>query len=112
MPGVNHRGFDAIAAQYIVVDIIAQNVGSHGRASIGFTVLGNELPATLAVLHPLAAELGAVAEHEEGVSKVSVVGTGMRTHTGVAERMFAALAAEAVPMKIVTTGDIKISALV
>ncbi len=111
-PGVSHRVFDAIAAQNIVVDMIAQNVGSRGRASIGFTVLGNELPATLAVLRPLAAELGAAVEHEEGVGKVSVVGTGMRTHTGVAERMFAALTAEGVAMKMVTTGDIKISALV
>jgi aspartate kinase len=75
-------------------------------------VLKNELPATLAVLRPLAAELGARVLHEEGLSKVSVVGTGMRTHTGVAERMFAALAAEALNLKMITTGDIKISVLV
>src|SRR5262245_54877977 len=49
-PGVSHRVFSAIAGQNIVVDMIAQNVGSSGRASIGFTVLANELPATLAVL--------------------------------------------------------------
>src|SRR5207249_11462194 len=76
------------------------------------TVLANELPATLAVLSPLAAELGATVEHEDNVSKVSVVGAGMRTHTGVAQRMFAALAAEHINMKMITTGDIKISALV
>src|SRR5262249_34672462 len=64
------------------------------------------------VLRPLAAELGATVEHEEEVSKVSVVGTGMRTHTGVAERMFAALAAAEINMKMITTGDIKISVLV
>jgi aspartate kinase len=111
-PGISHRIFAAIADRNIVVDMIAQNVGSHGRAAIGFTVLANELPATLAVLKPLAAELGARVEHEDQVSKVSIVGTGMRTHTGVAERMFAALAAENVNMKMITTGDIKISALV
>src|SRR5207237_10191663 len=86
--------------------------GTGGRAAIGFTVLANELPATLAVLRPLAADLGAAVEHEEQVSKVSVVGTGMRTHTGVAERMFAALAAEGIALKMITTGDIKISVLV
>jgi aspartate kinase len=75
-------------------------------------VLKNELPATLAVLGPLAVELGASVVHEEDVSKVSIVGTGMRTHTGVAERMFAALAAAGVNMKMITTGDIKISVLV
>jgi aspartate kinase len=111
-PGVSHRLFSALADKNIVVDMIAQNVGSGGRATIGFTVLANELPNALAVLKPLAAELGANVVHEEGVSKVSVVGTGMRTHTGVAERMFAALAAEDVNMKMITTGDIKISVLV
>jgi aspartate kinase len=111
-PGVSHRIFAAIADRNIVVDMIAQNVGSNGRAAIGFTVLGNELPPTLAVLRPLAAELGATVEYDEQVSKVSIVGTGMRTHTGVAERMFAALAAEDVNMKMITTADIKISVLI
>src|SRR5207253_252446 len=111
-PGVSHRVFSAIADQNIVVDMIAQNVGSAGRAAIGFTVLRNELPATLAVLSPLAAELGATLQHQEEMSKVSVVGTGMRTHTGVAEKMFAALAAENINMRMITTGDIKISVLV
>jgi aspartate kinase len=89
-----------------------QNVGSAGRASIGFTVTAGELAPTLAVLAPLAATLGAQVQHEESLSKVSIVGTGMRTHTGVAERMFAALAEAGVNLKMITTGDIKISVLV
>jgi aspartate kinase len=111
-PGVSHRVFSAIADQNIVVDMIAQNVGSAGRASIGFTVLENELPATLALLNPLAGDFGATLEHDKEMSKVSIVGTGMRTHTGVAERMFAALATDNINMKMITTGDIKISVLV
>jgi aspartate kinase len=111
-PGVSHRVFSAIAGRNIVVDMIAQNVGSAGRATIGFTIPSNELPATLAVLQPLAASLGARVVSEQEVSKVSIVGTGMRTHTGVAERMFAALAEANVNMKMITTGDIKISVLV
>ncbi len=111
-PGISHRVFSAIAEHNIVVDMIAQNVGSAGRAAIGFTVLKNDLAATLTVLQPLASALGATIHHEEEVSKVSIVGTGMRTHTGVAERMFAALAAEQLNMKMITTGDIKISVLV
>ena len=111
-PGVSHRLFSAIAAQNIAVDMIVQNVGSAGKASIGFTVTAGELPATLAVLAPLAATLGAQLQHEENLSKVSIVGTGMRTHTGVAERMFAALAEAGVNLKMITTGDIKISVLV
>lgn len=111
-PGISHRIFSAIADRNMVVDMIAQNVGKEGKAAIGFTVLANELPPTLAVLKPLAKELGATVEYEEGVSKVSVVGAGMRTHTGVAERMFAALAEAQVNMKMITTSDIKISVLV
>jgi aspartate kinase len=111
-PGISHRVFSAMAEQNIVVDMIAQNAGSAGRANIGFTVLKNELPSTLAVLQSLASELGAKVTHEDDVSKVSVVGTGMRTHTGVAEKMFAALATEKVNIKMITTGDIKISVLV
>ena len=111
-PGISHRIFSAIADQNIAVDMIAQNVGSGGKASIGFTVLKNDLANTLAVLVPLAGALGARVEHEDEVSKVSIVGTGMRTHTGVAERMFAALSDADVNMKMITTGDIKISVLV
>jgi aspartate kinase len=111
-PGVSHRIFSALAEKNLVVDMIAQNVGSGGKAAIGFTVLRNDLPAALALLEPLAEEMGARVSQPEDVSKVSVVGIGMRTHTGVAERMFAALTAEGIPIKMITTGDIKISALV
>jgi aspartate kinase len=111
-PGISHRVFAAMADHNIVVDMIAQNAGEGGKAAIGFTVPGNELPTVLDVLRPLASEWGASIEFDEQVSKVSIVGTGMRTHTGVAERMFAALAAENVNMKMITTADIKISVLV
>jgi aspartate kinase len=111
-PGISHHVFSAIAAQNIAVDMIAQNVGTAGKASIGFTVPRGELQATLAVLNQLAKDLGAQVVFEEDMSKVSIVGTGMRTHTGVAEKMFAALADARVNLKMITTGDIKISVLV
>ncbi len=111
-PGVSHRIFSMLAEQAIVVDMIAQNVGSEGKASIGFTVLGDELPQTLRVLEPLAKSLRASVDFEEGVSKVSIVGTGMRHLPGVAQAMFASLAAAGVNLKMITTGDIKISVLV
>jgi aspartate kinase len=111
-PGVSHRVFAAVADRNIAVDMIAQGVGRDGRAAIGFTVPVGDLPATLEVLRPLAAELGAALEHDAQVSKVSIVGAGMRTHAGVARRMFEALAAADVGLRMVTTADIKISALV
>jgi len=111
-PGTSHRIFSALAERNIVVDMIAQSVGSDGRAAIGFTVLGGELKQTLEVLGPIAHEMGATVEHDAQVSKVSIVGTGMRAHTGVARRMFDALAVEGVNLKMITTADIKISVLV
>lgn len=111
-PGVSHQIFAAIASRNIAVDMIAQNVALGGKASISFTVPAIELYATLKALEPVAQEMGAKVHHEEEVSKVSIVGTGMRTHTGVAERMFAALADADVNLKMITTGEIKISALV
>jgi aspartate kinase len=111
-PGVSHQIFAAIAGKNVAVDMVGQSVGHNGRASIGFTVLRNDLNATIATLQPLIAELGGTIGPVEDVCKVSVVGSGMRTHTGVAEKMFAALAAEGVNMKMITTGDIKISVLV
>ncbi|HLW67394.1 MAG TPA: aspartate kinase [Gemmataceae bacterium] len=112
IPGVSHRVFSALAAANLVVDMIAQGLGSDGRAAIGFTVTHGELKAALKVLQPLAKELGARVQQAEELSKVSAVGSGMRTHTGVAEKMFAALSAEKVNMHMITTGDIKISVLV
>jgi aspartate kinase len=111
-PGVSHAIFATLADKHIIVDMIAQNVGAGGKASIGFTVPKGELAHALAVLQPHANALGAGVTADEEVSKVSVVGTGMRTHSGVAGRMFTALAAERVNMKMITTGDIKISVLV
>jgi aspartate kinase len=111
-PGVSHRVFEAVASRNIVVDMIAQNIGVGGRADIAFTVPAGEVRSTLQALEPLAREWKARVEQDDAVSKVSIVGVGMRTHTGVAERMFAALAAERINVKMITTADIKISALV
>ena len=111
-PGISHRIFAAIAEKNIAVDMIGQSYGLEGKAAIGFTVLRNDLNLTVATLRPIIDELSASIRTVEDVSKVSIVGTGMRTHTGVAEKMFAALAAEGVNMKMITTGDIKISVLV
>jgi aspartate kinase len=111
-PGVSHQIFAAIAGKNVAVDMVGQSVGHDGRASIGFTVLRNDLNAVIATLQPLISELGGTIAPTEDVCKVSVVGAGMRTRAGVAEKMFAALSAEGVNMKMITTGDIKITVLV
>ncbi len=111
-PGVSHKIFAVIAGQNIAVDMIVQNVGAGRKATIGFTVPGPELHATLRALEPVVAEMGARISYEEDVSKVSIVGTGMRSQKGIAQKMFAALAEAGINLKMITTGDIKISVLV
>ncbi len=112
-PGAIHRIFARIAERNIVVDMIVQNVSTDGLTQVSFTVLRGELGGTLRVAHEVAREIGAAGvNHEDNVSKVSVVGVGMRRHAGVADRMFAALAAEQVNIKMITTSEIKISVLV
>jgi aspartate kinase len=112
VPGVSHRIFSALAAAAIAVDMIGQSGGTGGKATIGFTVLSSELDRTKKTLAPIVADLGATLREGGRVSKVSVVGAGMRAVTGVAETMFNALAAAGINMTMITTGDIKISALI
>lgn len=112
-PGTSLAIFSRIAARNIAVDMIVQNVGSDGRADISFTVVRDELPYTLHAVAQAAAELGAEGvSHDEEVAKVSVVGLGMATQTGVARRMFRALADAGVNIQMITTSEIKISVLV
>jgi aspartate kinase len=111
-PGVSHAIFSALAAANIAVDMIAQSVGSGGRTSIGFTVLNTELEKSIKTLTPIVTEMGAFIRQSGKVSKVSVVGAGMRKLSGVATRMFQAMADAAINMTMITTGDIKISVLI
>jgi aspartate kinase len=111
-PGVSRQVFAALADAGVTVDMIAQSVGHDGRATIGFTVLSSQLGLTRETLLPIAADLGATVREGGRVSKVSVVGAGMRTAGGVAVTMFRALADLGVHPTMITTGDIKISVLI
>ena len=111
-PGAAARIFHTLAARKIVVDDIIQTAPDAGTATISFTVdLGDLADARKAVAH-LCGELRCTAVFEDHMAKVSVVGVGMRVHTGVAERMFAALAKAGVNIENITTSEIKISCLV
>ncbi len=109
---MSHRVFAALADARHCRRHDAQSVGEGGKATIGFTVLNSELDRTKKTLAPIVTELDAMLNETGKVSKVSVVGAGMRMMAGVAGRMFQALAAEGINMKMITTGDIKISVLV
>jgi len=112
-PGTSLTLFAKIAAKNISVDMIVQNVGADSKADISFTVIKDDLKTTLAAVEEAASELGAEGfTSDEGVSKVSVVGLGMAEQTGVAQKMFRALAEASVNIQMITTSEIKISALV
>ncbi|MEQ8210052.1 MAG: aspartate kinase [Lacipirellulaceae bacterium] len=112
-PGLMHQLFAAIAEESIAVDMVVQDVGHDGKADIAFTVLEGELATTLKAVEEFVAEFPeAEVTHEANLSKVSVVGLGMATQTGVADRMFRALADAEINLKAITTSQIKISALV
>ncbi len=112
-PGTSRAIFSRLADQNITVDMIVQNVGAGGKADISFTVLKNELAPTLAAVQEAAQQLGAEGvTHDEQVAKVSAVGLGMARQTGVANRMFRALADAGVNIQMITTSEIKISVLV
>jgi aspartate kinase len=113
VPGTSLEIFARIAARNVSVDMIVQNVGAAGKADISFTVTKNELRATLEATQEALQTLGAGAvNHNDNVAKVSVVGLGMARQTGVAQRMFRALADAAVNIQMITTSEIKISVLV
>jgi aspartate kinase len=112
-PGVVHALFSKIAAAKIVVDMIVQNVALNGTTEVSFTVATGDLAETSRVAEAAAREIGAKGvAHDPGVAKVSAVGLGMSTHTGVATAMFDVLAREGVNIQMITTSEIKISVLV
>ena len=112
-PGVVHAIFRTIAAAKIVVDMIVQNVSRGGETEVSFTVAKGDLPETLRAAEAASREIGAKSvTHDAEVAKVSVVGLGMRTHTGVATTLFEVLASAGINIQMITTSEIKISVLV
>jgi aspartate kinase len=112
-PGSSFAIFSKVAAKNISVDMIVQNVGEDSKADISFTVVKDDLPVTLEAVQLAVDELGAEGvSHDANVAKVSVVGLGMATQTGVAQKMFRALADNGINILMITTSEIKISVLV
>ncbi len=112
-PGIAARMFHAMAAANINVDVIVQNVGMHGHADVSFTVHDADLEKAKKNLEPLAKELGAKECIFDGnVAKVSIVGSGIRSNPGYADRMFTALAGECINIISISTSEIRITCLI
>ncbi len=112
-PGAAMTVFSKIAERNIGMDMIVQNIAAEGHADISFTVMRDELPATIKAVEEAVRELGAEGHDcDDEVSKISVVGVGMATQSGVAQTMFRALAEKGINIMMITTSEIKISVLV
>ena len=112
-PGVAARIFQAIAHAHINVDMIIQNVSASGHTDITFTLARDDSGKAKKLIDPLAREVGANGVTcMEGIAKLSVVGIGMRSHSGVAADLFEALAAEKINIQMISTSEIKISVII
>jgi aspartate kinase len=112
-PGVAAHILGPIAEANIDVDMIVQNVGVDGTTDFSFTVHRNEYKKALQVLEGIKDAIGARRViGDDKIAKVSIVGVGMRTHAGIASKMFKALADENINIQMISTSEIKISVVV
>lgn len=113
MPGVAARVFTALATANCNVDMIIQNVSEAGTTDISFTVPKDDLPRTRRAVGQVVEELGAREYSiDESVAKVSLVGAGMKTHPGIAAKMFSTLADAGVNLDMISTSPIRISCVI
>jgi aspartate kinase len=111
--GIASRIFSAIASANIIVDMIVQNVATHAITDISFTIHEADLKQTRELLNPVVTEIGATdLITQNGVAKLSVVGIGMRSHSGVAARLFQCLGRAGINIQLISTSDIKIAVII
>jgi len=112
-PGVAYQILGPVADANIDVDMIVQNVGHDGTTDFSFTVAKNDLKKVMEILERVKNDLGArQVIGDKSVCKVSLVGVGMRSHPGVAAKMFRTLAEEGINIQMISTSEIKISVLI
>ena len=113
-PGISAAIFGAIATANITIDMIVQNVSFDGITDISFTLSGADLAKAEAALKAELPKLGekATLRTQSGIAKLSVVGIGMRSHSGVAAKMFKALADASINIQMISTSEIKTAVIV
>lgn len=112
-PGVAYQILGAVADANIEVDMIIQNVGSEGTTDFSFTVPRGDYKQTLEILSERKDSIGAASiDGDDTVCKVSAVGLGMRSHVGVAAKIFRTLAEEGINIQMISTSEIKVSVLI
>lgn len=114
VPGTASRIFGAVGKANLLVDMIVQNVSKTGITDISFTVHKDDVAKAEAALQPVLSELGegVTLEATDGIAKLSVVGIGMRSHSGVAAEMFKALSDAGINIEMISTSEIKVTVTV
>ena len=109
-PGIAFAILGPISEAHINVDMIVQNIGTDGLTDFTFTVNQEDLEKSMALLNPVVEELEAEAlVGDANLAKISAVGVGMRSHAGIATRMFEALSEKGINIQMISTSEIKIS---
>jgi aspartate kinase len=112
-PGIAYRILGPVGEANVEIDMIVQNVSADNTTDFTFTVVRGDLKKTLAVLDAVARDIGARdVSGDENICKVSLVGVGMRSHAGVASKMFQVLAQEGINIRMISTSEIKISVVI
>ena len=112
-PGVAAKIFNTISDNNVVVDMIIQNIGEGGLTDMSFTVPRTDAKKIGDVMKKVVAEIGAKnVSIKEEIAKISIVGVGMRSHSGVAAKMFSAMAKEGINIMMISTSEIKISCVI
>ncbi|MBI4627804.1 MAG: aspartate kinase [Candidatus Rokubacteria bacterium] len=112
-PGIAAQVFGAIAARNVVVDMIVQNISRDGYTDMSFTLPRGDHARAVTALEEIAATIGAQGvAHDVRVAQVSIGGVGMRSHSGVASRMFATLAGEGINIQMISTSEIAVSCVI
>ncbi len=111
-PGIASKIFTALSEANIVVDMIVQNVSHEGYNDITFTVVKADGKKAFKITSEIGEAIGAKVAIDEDMAKVSIVGLGMRSHSGVASKMFTVLAAEGINIELISTSEIKISCVI
>jgi aspartate kinase len=112
-PGIAYQILDPIADANIEVDVIVQNISKDGTTDFSFTVHRNDLKKTLDILKKVCDHIGArELIGDDKCCKVGLVGVGMRSHVGVASKMFRALAEEGINIQMISTSEIKITVVI
>ncbi len=112
-PGIAAKLFNALASASVSVDMIIQNISEEGHTDISFTVTTEHLKDAMAEVNKVNEEIKAEKiTQDAGISKISIVGAGMRSHSGIAARMFETLSRENINILMISTSEIKVSCII